>query len=253
MVGSGRTMKKTWNCGVGRVSPARRSWLLYRNPRLFIGLAFSLSLYRGLEGIYAVQPWGNATKRRTCRAWLPVMGGSGRRDFELVDDDGLAVDEDGSVYEVVKVYRRRAKASEGVREPPDRPTRVPPPSPPYPPYPPMPPYPPYVIVTSGGCPFGPQGPGYGGASERGLGYPAGAAAGSWGAGPPATAVAQVASPPVQSSPVRPVPLAGELPPPGRSGGGPTTALLDLADRALAIGPLMTTAAAQAQPGSSLPR
>src|SRR5208282_2575762 len=136
------------------------------------------------------------------------MRDSERHDFEAADDEDSAIDEDGSAYEIVKVYyRRRARTPEGARErhdqapavdedgsayeivtsyrrrartpeparaPLDRSSPASPPYPPYPPYPPMPPYPPYVIVTSGGCGCGQDGHAHGGASAYGPGQPGGA-------------------------------------------------------------------------------
>lgn len=139
-------------------------------------------------------------------------------DFDTIDDDG-------SVYEIVKVYRRRRR-SPGSAEPPSEHSerRAAPPPPPYPPYPPMPPYPPYVIVTPGCA----QGQGCGRSAGTGS-VPASQPLDQWLA---ANVIPGAAPAPGVVQPSHAV--ASPPPPPGAAPGATPGSLLDVAQGALQL-------------------
>jgi hypothetical protein len=151
-----------------------------------------------------------------------------------------AADDDGSACEIVKVYRRRTRTPEPDRVPMDRSSPAPPPYPPYPPYPPMPPYPPYVIVAPGGCGCSIHGHAHGGASVSWPGQHGGAIAAQHVLSSPSGAGLPAETQPVQPPPATSVSSVETPPARGESGvGGAGEALLDLADRALEISQLIT--------------
>jgi hypothetical protein len=149
-------------------------------------------------------------------------------DFELLDADS----DDGSLYEIVKVYRRRRRTRQSSTSDQPAPAEQAqaPPYPPYPPMPPYPPYPPYVIVT-GGCSCGAASGGRG----MGVGMPV--------AGGIFSGFSSVQNP-TQGVGAPPTSLMTSMSPssfgPGGGQPGPvptpstTSLLLDLADRAAAL-------------------
>jgi len=151
---------------------------------------------------------------------------SAEQDFELLDADADA--DDGSVYEIVKVYRRRRRARPSPTS--EHPVAERAPTPPYPPYPPMPPYPPYppYVIVTGGCSCGAATGGRG----MGLGVPfmGGALSGFasvpnptlGGTGAPSTSVLT----PMTQSSSAPAGQPGPVPTPSA-----LSLLLDLADHA----------------------